>query len=663
MNDAECRVEVRDPTFSVVHFHLSLSQPWCKVGISTDFFAQDRTMDKKNAEALVLAAGREDLPTVKTLHAQGTPLDVVGTLGEQPTHTDDDVVMARQEVTVLAADMNQLIAAVSAIQIEHGQITANEVAALLQKEDSLWADVSITDIRKACSKATKRAHAQQSARNHNDAPPKEPTTIECSTQYWRLVFVDGINPASLRGCIVDANAQCPLLPGGGPLCDLQVLSRRCKVAPLLADFIMCVLSAMETPYGLLLDEAWRTCSACTREAYEAEIHRNNVEVLPVLRKVDGVRKVVGIRTRLLRAIKKGEQLLASFGWFYWEERIRLDKEGLLPMVRYGPHQREVTDRYDKSRCWVCFAGTGTIESNRVALEEGNELRRCPLCVEEKVAVPARFCSTECQKKAWRVHKKWHKSGSVDSWRTAPFLCLEEGSMILNDQVMIEEGSKGADDGAYRMYIRRAQMSIDERQYRQAANLLESAVRVNPLQYEAHLLLGRVYQLSAAPAHAVLSYLDSILALEPSSAYERLGKPGLHRWAIAICNAFHLVFPDVDDVQRFIPVACDFDVPLLRGRTAWVADPDELKMVAEMVCMARPDCPESWTMMGNVVQRHHIATFGSSFTQVFGDGVSCDAAALYQRAAKLVPASEPERRAHYEDIAAKKALATSTMESS
>ena len=46
-------------------------------------------------------------------------------------------------------------------------------------------------------------------------------------------------------------------------------------------------------------------------------------------------------------------------------------------------------------CWVCG-------------EAGVRLRLCGLCDELRLANPARYCSSDCQRQAWARHKRWHQ---------------------------------------------------------------------------------------------------------------------------------------------------------------------------------------------------------------------------------------------------------------
>eukprot|EP00966_Prymnesium_polylepis_P202525 4691968-Prymnesium_polylepis.1 len=49
-------------------------------------------------------------------------------------------------------------------------------------------------------------------------------------------------------------------------------------------------------------------------------------------------------------------------------------------------------------CSFCAADPG----------EDRTFKRCKRCIDEQVAIPARYCSTRCQQLAWPDHKSWHR---------------------------------------------------------------------------------------------------------------------------------------------------------------------------------------------------------------------------------------------------------------
>ena len=60
------------------------------------------------------------------------------------------------------------------------------------------------------------------------------------------------------------------------------------------------------------DAAFEALTVRTRDAYERETHRNNAELLPNSNCI-----------RITKAILKGEEILATYGWDYYKERPML----------------------------------------------------------------------------------------------------------------------------------------------------------------------------------------------------------------------------------------------------------------------------------------------------------------------------------------------------
>ena len=66
---------------------------------------------------------------------------------------------------------------------------------------------------------------------------------------------------------------------------------------------------------------------------------------------------------------------------------------------------------NKMLCWGC------------GVESSKELKRCSRCITDEIPVPARFCSTECQKVNWKQeHKLFHKKYSLTSTGVAFGIC-------------------------------------------------------------------------------------------------------------------------------------------------------------------------------------------------------------------------------------------------
>lgn len=139
----------------------------------------------------------------------------------------------------------------------------------------------------------------------------------------------------------------------------------------------------------------------------------------------------------------------------------------------------------KVECWGCG----------VMPEPTQSFKCCPICVEQKLATPAYFCSADCQKANWKDHKRWHKAQS-DSQAGVRSMYAEDNPQRETSKEEAQAAPflcKGTDVEEPAQLHARASVAMHKQDYREAAKLCRKAIARNQ---SSEILLAHSYHLLA-----------------------------------------------------------------------------------------------------------------------------------------------------------------------
>ena len=155
---------------------------------------------------------------------------------------------------------------------------------------------------------------------------------------------------------------------------------------------------------------------------------------------------------------------------------------------------------------------------------GARLLVCGLCDELRVANPARYCSSTCQRQGWVQHKRWH-----EQTRTIPAspdaACMAQRDQAAAErQAQMAEGVReeaaapGNDTSAAvwaKLLAKAAQRMVDK-DFKGASKSLKKAIQLEPQCASTYVNLAVCYALSNDGQRACEMYVKAIARAQPDS---------------------------------------------------------------------------------------------------------------------------------------------------
>ena len=153
---------------------------------------------------------------------------------------------------------------------------------------------------------------------------------------------------------------------------------------------------------------------------------------------------------------------------------------------------------------------------------GVRLLCCPLCVEQRLAQPAQFCSKECFSQVWKSHKRWHAEVVLQWKGTAEevAVCTEARTNFIAKSHTKYEDICG-----------RALEASARDDHKASVKLLKRAIKLNRRPYLAYSLIARAYRDCEAYGKALPYYLMVRKASVTLALYSRISDESLapRRW--------------------------------------------------------------------------------------------------------------------------------------
>mgnify|MGYP006146728543 CR=1 FL=1 len=131
------------------------------------------------------------------------------------------------------------------------------------------------------------------------------------------------------------------------------------------------------------------------------------------------------------------------------------------------------------------AGCGRCET------DGEKFQCCDKCIAKQL-VPARYCSRECQHKAWPEHRLWHKEQKrvekemMEQLRRPDMQAKDESAVSLTCE-FARRGNVHSDQ------LARGLLYLGQQNYAKAVKALRKCLEQNPNCPEAHFNLGIAYE--------------------------------------------------------------------------------------------------------------------------------------------------------------------------
>jgi len=160
--------------------------------------------------------------------------------------------------------------------------------------------------------------------------------------------------------------------------------------------------------------------------------------------------------------------------------------------------------YDRAPCWAC----GKPQSESIT-----KFLSCSLCVEEELE-GTRFCSEECQKVSWPLHKTWHKEQKARRDTYAPFKCTDGATSGMIARLKQDEEMAGACGDIIELAFVRSMRQGVEFNWNGAAKTLQKALRKYPNSSKLLLSLGEIHASAGQYVNSATTFLK---VMEISSA--------------------------------------------------------------------------------------------------------------------------------------------------
>eukprot|EP00966_Prymnesium_polylepis_P122110 2822642-Prymnesium_polylepis.1 len=259
----------------------------------------------------------------------------------------------------------------------------------------------------------------------------------------------------------------------------------------------------------------------------------------------------------------------------------------------GPPATMEEVRQRAARLRICHT-CGKVE------QEPQRFGTCPLCKEQRIAPPKLFCSTDCQKSAWKEHKKWHVTYQrrlTSSRATAEAIECELGEQPFDAHAAVQEVRAGYEvqmNGPLTerqrqgcVYIALLEQAF-EAQFRHdfqgAARLLRRAINMEQAMDQAfphaHHLLGEVFRSCGEYNMAVSEFSKAMDLSDLGTKFNT--DCGDSYWARAAGSVvLSLMLHKVDGIGA-ASLTCSI--------SAWVEDSYMLRLVAERAVTAEPNDP-------------------------------------------------------------------------
>eukprot|EP00964_Phaeocystis_antarctica_P061276 scaffold36609_cov70-Phaeocystis_antarctica.AAC.1 len=222
----------------------------------------------------------------------------------------------------------------------------------------------------------------------------------------------------------------------------------------------------------------------------------------------------------------------------------------------------------KTACWGCDAEPG----------EGVKFQVCSRCSEAQLGTRAVYCSTECQRYHWSLHKRWHADQQqiTDARRAVierPGSGVAAREQELEARIAARAEAPSADAPTYKL-LAQAQTCTQNGNFKRAVKYYDKAIQLSPENSDAHHNLGWAYQLSNDFVRAAACYLRAT-ELTPSRG---------ECWAQSISSA--------DNALLHESCRCNC-VP----KPAWFGDPAQRLQMALQAYRWAPNYGNTCSMLG------------------------------------------------------------------